>query len=374
MVLPTLAVAIGLNEAIVLQQVHFWLTVSKNVRNGRTWVWKTLGEWQAEFPFWSEPTIRRAISTLEELGVLESTDLWNNKGSDRTKWYSINYERLGEIEGLIKMIRPGDQNDQATRSKRSGQLINMIRPPDQNDQLLLPEITTENTPENTPEITATAVAGSPDGEEEFSDPRTPWAIFEDEGYGTLTPFTGDQIGDWVDTYGEEQVKVALLAGVMNGVKKMSYVEGALRGMAGEPSRREVREDIERQLRAIAQNEEYESWEPGRVAVPAHIRWENGDRNPNTIWETAYGQLQLQMPRETFDTWLRSARLIAVDQETSTYTLGVANQYAREWLEHRLKKVIIRTLSQIAGCEVEIKFVLWSERFDDLAEEVQEELP
>ena len=82
------------------------------------------------------------------------------------------------------------------------------------------------------------------------------------------------------------------------------------------------------------------------------------RNPNTIWETAYGQLQLQMPRETFDTWLRSARLIA--HEDGTYILGVANIYAREWLEHRLKKVITRTLSQIAERSVEVRFVLWAE--------------
>ena len=94
------------------------------------------------------------------------------------------------------------------------------------------------------------------------------------------------------------------------------------------------------------------------------------RNPNTIWETAYGQLQLQMPRETFDTWLRSARLIA--HEDGTYILGVANIYAREWLEHRLKKVIMRTLSQIAGRSVEVRFVLWAEHHEP--EEVYEAGP
>ncbi len=97
---------------------------------------------------------------------------------------------------------------------------------------------------------------------------------------------------------------------------------------------------------------------------------DSSRNPNTIWETAYGQLQLQMPRETFDTWLRSARLIA--HEDGTYILGVANIYAREWLEHRLKKVIMRTLSQIAGRSVEVRFVLWAEHHEP--EEVYEAGP
>ncbi len=82
------------------------------------------------------------------------------------------------------------------------------------------------------------------------------------------------------------------------------------------------------------------------------------RDPAIIWETAYGELQLQLPREVFDTWLRPARLLA--HEDGTYIIGVQNTYARDWLEHRLKKVIIRTLSSIAGRTVEVQFVLWTE--------------
>ncbi len=82
------------------------------------------------------------------------------------------------------------------------------------------------------------------------------------------------------------------------------------------------------------------------------------RSPEVIWQAAYGELQLQMPRETFDTWLRNARLIAY--EDGTYILGVQNVYAREWLEHRLKKLIVHTLSYLAGRSVEVRFVLWSE--------------
>ncbi|MBN1309988.1 MAG: chromosomal replication initiator protein DnaA [Anaerolineae bacterium] len=87
------------------------------------------------------------------------------------------------------------------------------------------------------------------------------------------------------------------------------------------------------------------------------------RSAATIWQTAYGELQLQMPRETFDAWLRHARLIA--HEDGTYIIGVHNVYAREWLEHRLKKIIVRTLGQIARRTVEVRFVVWSnEKADD----------
>lgn len=81
-------------------------------------------------------------------------------------------------------------------------------------------------------------------------------------------------------------------------------------------------------------------------------------SPAEVWQTAYGELQLQLPRETFDTWLRHARLIA--HEDGTFIVGVHNIYAREWLEHRLKKVIIRTLGEIARRTVEVRFVLAAE--------------
>ncbi len=66
-----------------------------------------------------------------------------------------------------------------------------------------------------------------------------------------------------------------------------------------------------------------------------------------------------MPREAFDTWLRHARLVA--HEDGTYVIGVQNIYAREWLEHRLKKVIIRTLSQVAQRGIEVRFVVVPDR-------------
>ena len=70
---PALATLIGLNEAIVLQQVRYWMGISSNERDGAIWVYKTYQEWQEEFPFWSVSTIRRAINSLEKDGLL----IWN---------------------------------------------------------------------------------------------------------------------------------------------------------------------------------------------------------------------------------------------------------------------------------------------------------
>ncbi|MDN6162330.1 MAG: DNA replication protein DnaD, partial [Atopostipes sp.] len=67
LVLPNLAKEIGLNEAIFIQQLHYWLNgKSAKVKDGKKWVYNTYEDWQEQFPFWSVPTIKRIVSKLRE--------------------------------------------------------------------------------------------------------------------------------------------------------------------------------------------------------------------------------------------------------------------------------------------------------------------
>ena len=92
-VLPSLAKEIGLNEAIVLQQMHYWLLKSANEFAGVKWFYKTLEEWQTEFPFWSAMTIRRTLGSLEKQKIIKIGN-FNKKKFDKTKWYTIDYQRV----------------------------------------------------------------------------------------------------------------------------------------------------------------------------------------------------------------------------------------------------------------------------------------
>jgi hypothetical protein len=92
---PSLAVAIGVNEAIVLQQVHYWLTVSKNEINGFVWVFNTLDQWQEQFPFFSVNTVERTLKSLRDKGFLVAENLSKDKFT-RTLYYRIDYPKLGE--------------------------------------------------------------------------------------------------------------------------------------------------------------------------------------------------------------------------------------------------------------------------------------
>ena len=90
-VLPSLAREIGLNEAIMLQQMHYWLIKSSHEFEGVKWFYKTLEDWKTEFPFWSAMTIRRTLTNLEKQKVIRIGN-FNKKKFDKTKWYTIDYQ------------------------------------------------------------------------------------------------------------------------------------------------------------------------------------------------------------------------------------------------------------------------------------------
>ncbi len=75
----------------------------------------------------------------------------------------------------------------------------------------------------------------------------------------------------------------------------------------------------------------------------------------TAWKATLGELELQLTKATFSTWLKDARLIASDDDE--YIVAVRNDYARDWLEHRLQGAIVRTLSAVTGQEVTVRFVV-----------------
>jgi chromosomal replication initiator protein len=84
------------------------------------------------------------------------------------------------------------------------------------------------------------------------------------------------------------------------------------------------------------------------------------------WQAALGQLQLEMPRATFDTWLRGAALLT--HEDGEYVIGVSDAYRKDWLENRLLGTVKRALSSIAGRSVDVRFVVWAASADAPAPE------
>ena len=73
-----------------------------------------------------------------------------------------------------------------------------------------------------------------------------------------------------------------------------------------------------------------------------------------IWTRSLEELQLQMTRATFDTWLRGSKV--VEASDGCLTVAVRHAHAVDWLQNRLLSVIERTVARHADDEVRITFV------------------
>lgn len=108
-----LAVATSLNEAVVLQQLNYWLhSKSAKVINNRRWIYNTYANWKKDnFPFWSTRTIRRTFNSLIKKKIV-ITGNFNRAGFDKTKWYSIDEDALNKL-----VDSACGQNGQSMRTK-----------------------------------------------------------------------------------------------------------------------------------------------------------------------------------------------------------------------------------------------------------------
>ncbi len=146
---------LGLNEAIIINQISYWNEINKkagnNFRDGYYWTYNTYEKWaKNDFPYWSADTIRKSITALENMGIIVSTDKYNSYKIDNTKWYRVDYDKLQKI---IDIVEQSEKDGSSERENEVSQvenencgcvnvsytdgLVNLNKP--------IPEITTDNT-------------------------------------------------------------------------------------------------------------------------------------------------------------------------------------------------------------------------------------
>jgi hypothetical protein len=189
LVMPSLAVALGLSEAIILQQLHYWLQRSNNERDNRRWVYNTIKDWEVQFPFWSGDTIKRTMRTLRDQGIIITAN-YNSMPMDRTLWYSIDYEVLDTIVQKCPTIS-------AKRPNGSGQVApsNNQRLPDTNK-------------DDDDDVTSGKV----------------FKLFENVMPGSLTEFIATNLNQLIDTYGCKEVYSAIEKAGKANARSISYIE------------------------------------------------------------------------------------------------------------------------------------------------------
>lgn len=167
--LPSLAVAVGVTDAIVLQQVQYWVRFNeergdpRSVSDGRVWTYNTLEAWQEQMPFFSRSTIVRTLASLRDRGLIRTANLAPDP-RDRTLSYCIEYDALdalldGETDSGSSR-RTCSERTGASVQNEHADVLKMSR------SYKEAETTSETTPEGTlspdPASRSRRAAGSPD--------------------------------------------------------------------------------------------------------------------------------------------------------------------------------------------------------------------
>jgi hypothetical protein len=95
--------------------------------------------------------------------------------------------------------------------------------------------------------------------------------------------------------------------------------------------------------------------------------------PERAWQMALDQLRLDMPKSSFDTWVRDTSFVSF--EDGVFTIGTPNAYGREWLASRLTSTVTRLMSGILNQQMVVEFIVTEEILENEEDGfLEEEIP
>ena len=335
LILPSLALAIGLNEAIILQQIHYWLDprINQNFYDSRFWVYNTYEQWQKQFPFFSEITIKRSIISLENKGLVISATLSKDK-FNKTKWYSIDYDSLKSFE--TKEADRSDQYDTIDRSKRSTQPIKMIRSYKETETTT--KITTNNSLSKSLTIKETNVIKEYEREKEMINI---WdqEIREGEKASVQSKTRLVALKKVIEEYFEGNLD-NWKSYCLNIRKSNFLMGGGVNNWKADLTWAIRQENLIRVLEGYYHHKEGKSVENS----PNEIILEEIDNiSKDPTWNIVKEKLKINKGEATYKSWFRKLAFKGYDKET--ILLGAPSKFIKDWILSNFKDDIIRLFKE-----------------------------
>lgn len=78
-------------------------------------------------------------------------------------------------------------------------------------------------------------------------------------------------------------------------------------------------------------------------------------NIEELWEAALKKVATKISKPSFETWLKNTK--ASDLNGDTITIGVPNEFAKDWLEGHYTELISDILFEVTGARLKTKFVI-----------------
>ena len=76
-----------------------------------------------------------------------------------------------------------------------------------------------------------------------------------------------------------------------------------------------------------------------------------------LWETALGEIELQISRPNYVTWLKNSSL--VDKQDGVVLVSLPNNFAKEWVENKYHKIILGALRNLDETTKKVQFTVHS---------------
>jgi chromosomal replication initiator protein len=82
---------------------------------------------------------------------------------------------------------------------------------------------------------------------------------------------------------------------------------------------------------------------------------------NQLWQLTLNEMELQLSRANFATWLKSSHLI--DRRDGTLTVALPNNFAREWVENKYQKTLLGIMRTFDTTTKKLEFVVDGQRVE-----------
>lgn len=82
---------------------------------------------------------------------------------------------------------------------------------------------------------------------------------------------------------------------------------------------------------------------------------------STLWSLILSDISKELSKPSFETWFASTRPLSLKEQR--LVIAVPNDFAREWIQDRYKKAIIRKLNSITSSNYEVDFVVVADFVD-----------
>ena len=80
---------------------------------------------------------------------------------------------------------------------------------------------------------------------------------------------------------------------------------------------------------------------------------------NELWKTVLGEIEVQISRPNFLTWLKNSELIQKDEKEGIALVGLPNNFAKEWVKNRYHKIILGSLRNVDSTIKQVNYTVVS---------------